>query len=235
MPKKKCSGKCPIPGKKSVAGIIRLIRDKRVRAFAELLDETGLRLRELLSVEKPDINFPGRFLNISPGKTMEGIARQICLSKRSVTLLKQNISTDHTRIFPGLTLVKIQNEWRKASNGCGVDVRIHDLRHTGLVTRLNKMDPRMVARMMNMSAITTMDHYLSLAPVKKTSVKPIGPLADIKNHRIIDADCGSGKTNFLEHLVKKGVLKKKTGALIKLGRKPRENGKKGMRKRRSGV
>jgi hypothetical protein len=189
-----------LPVSKQRAGIIRKIQDKKVRAYIELLEETGLRPAELLSVTIADVDFSRALLNLSPVKSMAGTGRSILLSKNSMEFLKENISPGEVKLFPGLTLSKVSNAWRKACEDAGIKSPLHGIRAEAIAKRMNMRDAKTTA------------HYLN--PEKR--------------YYIIDSHCGSGKTHLVEYLIKKGILKK--GRVVeskpkKRTRKSRKRGK----------
>jgi integrase len=95
------------------------MRDKKVKAFIELLRETGVRPQELLSITKADIDFSRFLLHFSHSKSMSIATRSIRLTKNAVKILKNTVSPAATKLFPGLTLSKVSYAWRKACGGAG--------------------------------------------------------------------------------------------------------------------
>lgn len=89
--------------------------------------ETGMRLGEILSLQRNHVDFKKRVAHLP--ETKNGAARNVPLSTRAMTAIKDAPASVGGLVFP-IDVVKFENSFRTIRKKAGLeDFRFHDLRH----------------------------------------------------------------------------------------------------------
>lgn len=138
------------------------IKRTKDRLLIQLLLDTGLRAKELLSIRKSDINIEKRYIRVR--NTKNGEERIVFFTEETKKLLEKYIKNinDNERVF-NMTYNALYRKLKRLGKKLGIDLRPHILRHTFATQAIRKGMPLpVVQKLLGHKDIRTTQVYTHL-------------------------------------------------------------------------
>lgn len=133
--------------------------------------ETAMRAQEILKARWPDLNLPGRTLNIPKEHVKTKTFRQIPLSRRAVEILRQMEAfkcRGEERIFhQWKNSIELSRGFRRICHRAAInDLKFHDLRHeaTSRFFEKGRLSDMEIMKITGHKTYTTLERYAKLRP-----------------------------------------------------------------------
>jgi len=138
------------------------VKKGKDKLLIQLLLDTGLRAKELLSIRKSDISIEKRYIIVR--NTKNGEERIVFFTEETAKLLKKYIKKigDNERIF-NMTYEALYRKLKRLGKKIGIDLRPHILRHTFATIAIKKgMPVPVVQKLLGHKDIRTTQIYTHL-------------------------------------------------------------------------